>query len=262
MRNFFYRIAAAGLLISLTACGIFDQKDKTLGWSADQLYAEAKEERQAGNFDSAAKYLEKLEARYPFGTYAQQAQMDLAHLYYVQNDKQQALSTIDRFLKAYPNHRNADYMLYLRGLVDFGSRNSLFDMFSSQDFTERDPQAMRDSFDSFKLLVEKYPESSYAEDAILRMKYLINAMTQYELHVANYYLRRGIYLSAINRAQRVIKDYPDSPANQEALQIMVTSYDKMGEKQLRDDTQRILDKNFANKQAGQKKDDSPWWKLW
>lgn len=261
MQTFFLKLLGAAMLVSLTGCGIFEQRDKTLDWSASQLYAEAKEEQQSGNFETAAKHLEKLEARYPFGTYAQQAQMDLAHIYYLQQEKQQALSTIDRFLKAYPNHRNADYMYYLRGLVYFGGSNSIFNFLGSQDMTERDPQAVRDAFDAFKMQVERFPDSKYNEDAILRMRYLLNSMSTYELHVAKYYMRRGAYLSAAKRAQGIISEYPDSHATAQALSILVSAYDALGEKTLRDDTARIYQKNFPEG-APALEDNKSWWKIW
>jgi outer membrane protein assembly factor BamD len=266
MQKILLKLVAAVFVVSLSACGLLpESKDETAGWTASKLYAEAKEELDSGGYDRAINLLEKLESRYPFGTYAQQAQMDIAYAYYRQADTAQALATVDRFVKLYPNHKHVDYMYYLRGLINFGSRTSIFDNLLSQDNTERDPQAVRDSFDSFKLLVDRFPNSTYTPDAILRMKYLVNAMAQYEVHVANYYLRRGAYVSAANRSQAVIKDYPESPATEEALFIMRNAYNALGQTQLRDDTQRIIDKNYPDSKflAGTGKDKkTSWWQLW
>jgi outer membrane protein assembly factor BamD len=258
------KLLAVLLVFSLSACGVFSEKpDETVNWSASKLYAEAHEELSAGGYDKSIQYFEKLESRYPFGTYAQQAQMEIAYAHYRQGDQPQALAAVERFIKLHPNHPNVDYMYYLRGLINFNDKVSLFDFLASEDTTERDPKAARDAFDSFKLLVERFPDSVYAKDAAARLKFLVNAMAQHEVHVANYYYRRGAYLAAANRAQTAVTDYREAPAIEEALYIMVRSYDALGLPQLRDDAQRVLKTNFPNSDipaARSKK--SPWWKIW
>ena len=257
--------AAVALAFALAGCGLLpDKVDETKDWSAAKLYSEARDELSAGNFDKAVQYFEKLEARYPFGTYAQQAQMEVAYAYYRQGDQPQALAAVERFIKLHPNHPNVDYMYYLRGLINFNDRVGLLDFLAKQDARERDPKAAREAFDSFKLLAERFPDSIYAKDALARMKYLVNAMAQYEVHVANYYYRRGAYIAAANRAQSAITEYRDAPAIEEALYIMVRSYDALGLTDLRDDAERVLRKNFPNSaffHGGPKKTD-PWWKIW
>lgn len=266
MHKILLKFFIIGFALSLTACGLLpEQKDETVGWSAAKLYSEAKDELNAGGYDKAIKYFEKLESRYPFGTYAQQAQMDIAYAYYRQNEQAQGLAAVDRFIKLHPNHPNVDYMYYLRGLINFNDRTSIFDTFTDQDNTERDPKAMRDAFDSFKLLAERFPDSKYAPDAIARMKYLVNAMSQYDVHVANYYFRRGAYVSAANRAQAAIKQYPDSPANEEALFILMRSYEALGQTKLKEDTERIIQATYPNSPwytGGPKQKAKPWWKIW
>jgi len=249
---------------SLSACGVFSEApDETAGWSAPKLYAEAHDELSAGGYDKAIKYFEKLESRYPFGTYAQQAQMEIAYAHYRQGDQPQALAAVERFIKLHPNHPNVDYMYYLRGLINFNDKVSLFDFLASEDATERDPKAAREAFDSFKILVERYPESIYAKDAAARLKYLVNAMAQHEVHVADYYYRRGAYLAAANRAQTAVAEYREAPAIEEALHIMVRSYDALGMPQLRDDAQRVLKLNFPNSDvATLRAKKAPWWKIW
>ncbi|MBI3228968.1 MAG: outer membrane protein assembly factor BamD [Burkholderiales bacterium] len=256
---------AALLVLSLSGCGLFPERgDETKNWTAAKLYSEAKDEQSSGSFERAVQLFEKLESRYPFGTYAQQAQMEIAYTHYKQGDQPLALAAAERFIKLHPNHPNVDYMYYLRGLINFNDKKDLLHFVYEQDPTERDSKATREAFDAFKQLVQKFPNSSYTPDAVLRMKYLVNAMAQYEVHVARYYYRRGAYLSAVNRAQTAVKEYNGSPAVEEALWIMAESYDKMGLPDLRDDTLRVFKQNFPNsKLAGNaKQGDKPWWKIW
>ncbi len=255
-------LLAVAVLIG--GCGLLPEKiDETKNWSASKLYAEARDELNTGNYDNAIKYFEKLESRYPFGTYAQQAQMEVAYAHYRQGDQAQALGAAERFIKLHPNHPNVDYMYYLRGLTNFNDKISIFDFVSKQDPTERDSKAAREAFDSFKQLVERFPDSVYASDSRVRMKYLVNAIAQHEVHVAEYYYRRGAYVAAVNRAQFAVKEYPNAPATEEALFLMKRSYDAMGMADLRDDTDRVMKKNFPNSEfyAGPKAN-KPWWKLW
>lgn len=259
------KFAAIALALSLSGCGLFPEKiDETKDWSASKLYSEARDELSTGNYEKAIQYFEKLEARYPFGTYAQQAQMEVAYAHYRQGDQAQALAAVERFIKLHPNHPNVDYMYYLRGLINFNDKVSFLDFLSKQDPSERDPKAARDAFDSFKQLAERFPNSIYAKDAIARMKYLVNAMAQYEVHVANYYYRRGAYLAAANRAQVAVTEYREAPAVEEALYVMVKSYDALDLTDLRDDAERVLRTNFPNSAflTGAPKADKPWWKIW
>ncbi len=220
----------------------------------------------SGGYDKAIKYFEKLESRYPFGTYAQQAQMDIAYAHYRQGEQPEALAAIDRFIKLHPNHPNVDYMYYLRGLVNFNDKVSIFDFLASEDATERDPKAARDAFDAFKQVVVRFPNSTYAPDSLARMKYLVNALAQYDVHVATYYYRRGAYVAAANRAENAIKEYRDAPAVEEALFVMVRSYDALGMTQLRDDAERVMKKNYPNSRfyngGGQVVAKATWWKFW
>ena len=260
----FLKLATVAALLSLSACSVLETPDETKGWSAGKLYSEARDELKSGNYDKSISLFEKLESRYPFGTYAQQAQMEIAYAYYRQGDQALALAAVERFIKLHPNHANVDYMYYLRGLINFNDKTSVFDFISKQDLTERDPKAAHDAFDSFKQVVERFPNSKYASDANVRLKYLINAMAQYEVHVASYYYRRGAYLAAANRAQTVVKEYREAPAVEDALFIMVRSYDALGLNELRDDANRVFLKNFPDSVLlkGPRKKDEPWWKLW
>jgi outer membrane protein assembly factor BamD len=261
-------VAALLAVLSLTflaGCGLLpDQIDETRDWSANKLYAEAKTAMADGAFDKAIKFFEKLEARYPYGRFAQQAQLEVAYAHYKQQEKVLAIAACDRFIRLHPNHPNVDYAYYLKGLVNFNEDLGLLGYVSNQDLTERDPKAAQESFEAFKALVTQFPNSKYAKDSALRMAYLVNTLAAHEVHVARYYMKRGAYVAAVNRAQSSIKTYPDAPANEEALYLMIKAYDALSIADLRDDTERVMRKNFPNskyyKDGLDKKE--PWWKLW
>lgn len=265
IQPFFRLLAALFMAATLAGCGIFDSKtDATAGWSANKLYTEAREAQSEGAWDRAAQYYEKLEARYPYGRFAQQAQLELGYVYWKGGEPGSALAAADRFIKLHPNHPAVDYAYYLKGLINFNEDLGFAGYVSSQDPTERDPKAARESFDAFRELVTRFPDSKYTPDAILRMNYLVNAMASHEVHVAYYYLMRGAYVAAANRAQYAIKVYPESPSVEEALAILVAAYDKLEMTELRDDADRVLRKNYPDsrylKEGVERQ--SAWWKLW
>jgi len=258
-------IASLFLASLLAGCGLFpESKDETIGWSANKLYAEAKEALNEGAYTRAVKYFEKLESRYPYGRYAQQAQIDIAYAYWKDQEPASAIAACDRFIKLHPNHPNVDYVYYLKGLINFNEDLGILGVISNQDMTERDPKGARESFDAFRELVTRFPDSKYTPDAILRMKYLVNALASLEVHVARYYMKRAAYLAAANRAQYAILNYPAAPANEEALFIMVKAYDALGLTDLRDDAERVMRRTFPNSEyyvRGLERKE-PWWKLW
>jgi outer membrane protein assembly factor BamD len=252
-------------LLSLSGCGLLPEvKDETAGWSANKLYTEAKEAASEGSWEKAIKYFEKLESRYPYGRYAQQAQIEVAYAYFKAGEQASAIAACERFVKLHPDHPNVDYVYYLKGLVTFNEDQGMMGHLSMQDQTERDPKGMRESFEAFKTLSARFPDSKYTPDAIQRMKYLVNAMASNEVHVARYYMKRGAYVAAANRSQIAIKNYPDAPAVEEALFIMVKAYDNLGMADLRDDAERVMRKNFPNSAYYARGLDrpEPWWKLW
>ncbi|GAA0522042.1 outer membrane protein assembly factor BamD [Pigmentiphaga daeguensis] len=241
------------------------EPDPTVGWTAERLYKEAKDEMDTGNWTQAAKLLEKLESRYPFGVFAQQAQIDIAYVYWKDGSNAQALAAIDRFERLHPNHPSLDYMLYLKGLINFYQDSAFLASLTRQDPSERDPKGARESFDAFKALVARFPDSKYAPDARLRLNYLVNSIAMNEVHVARLYLERGAYVAAVNRAQTAVRDFQGAPAVEEALYIMVLAYDKMGMTDLRDDASRVLSMNYPDSsfvKSGFQKDSGPWWKIW
>jgi outer membrane protein assembly factor BamD len=256
------------LALLLSGCGwlqsLQGDNDETAGWSAQRLYSEAKTAMNEGSWATAVKYFEKLEARYPFGRFAQQAQLEIAYAYYRDNEPASAVAACDRFIKLHPNHPNVDYAYYLKGVVNFYEDQNILTRFAAQDPTERDPQSARDSFAAFKELATRYPDSKYTPDALARMKYLVNALASHEVHVAQWYMKRGAYVAAANRASYAVKTYPEAPATEDALALMVRAYGQMGLDDLRDDTLRVLKANFPNSPwlKGDVVRSDPWWRLW
>jgi outer membrane protein assembly factor BamD len=263
----FYRSLLVLILASttLSACSLLPEvKDETAGWSAQKLYSEAKDNLNSGNYERAIKLYETLEARYPYGRYAQQAQIEIAYAHYKDNEPASAIAAADRFIKLHPNHPNVDYAYYLKGLANFNEDQGLLAFLSDQDMSERDPKGARDAFDAFKELATRYPDSKYTPDAIARMRYLVNAIASNDVHVAKYYLKRKAFVAAANRAQNVVRTYPEAPAVEEALAIMVQSYGELGLTQPRDDALRVLKASFPKSSyvAGVDLQEKAWWKFW
>jgi outer membrane protein assembly factor BamD len=236
-------LLAVASLALLAACSSLTA-DPASKMTAEQLYAEARNEMAAGNWQRGRELLSRLEARYPFGRYAQQAQIEIAYAYYKEGDSAQSIAAADRFLKLNPNHPFADYVYYLKGLATFTDELGLLGKTLGMDPTTRDPKAMRDAFEVYRELVNRFPGSNYASDATARMNYLVTAMAQSEVNIARFYLERGAYVAAVQRAQGAVRDFAGTPAAEEALSIMMRAYDGLGMEQLRDDTRRVLQSNF------------------
>jgi outer membrane protein assembly factor BamD len=259
-------LLAALLLLTLVACGgLNSSDDETLGWSAQKLYGEAKDAMASKDWPKAIKYLEKLEARYPYGRFAQQAQLEVAYCNWKEGERASAIAAVDRFIKLYPNHANADYAWYLKGLINFNETLGVLWWLTTPDLSDRDPRSSRDAFNAFKEVVTRYPESKYTPDSAARMRYLVNTLAGYEVHVARYYMRRGAYLAAANRAQYAIKTYPTAPAVEEAVFVLVRAYDALGMDALRNDASRVMVANFPNSRylsGTEVRPDVPWWRIW
>jgi outer membrane protein assembly factor BamD len=257
-------LALAGLGL-LTACASTPTPDRTEAWSPNRIYSEAKEEASSGAYDKAIPLFEKLEGRAAGTPLAQQAQLEKAYAHFKANEPAQAAATLDRFIKLHPASPGMDYALYLKGLVNFNDNLGIFGFISRQDLSERDQNAAKESFEAFKELASRFPDSRYTPDARARMTYIVNSLAQYEVHVARYYYSRNAYVAAINRAQVAITDYQNVPATEEALFILMQSYDAMGMQQLRDDTKRVLEKSYPKSEfltKGFRSKDDPWWKVW
>jgi outer membrane protein assembly factor BamD len=255
-------VVAIVLVLCATACDLLpDVKDETAGWSAERLYNEAHTMLNNGNYTRAVKLYDTLEGRFPYGIYAQQAILEGAYANYRMGETATAIASCDRFIRTYPNHPNVDYAYYLKGVVNFREDQGIFGWIVEQDLSERDPKMARESYAAFKDLTTRFPDSKYAPDSRERMRYLTNALSSYEVHVADYYYRRGAYLAAANRATQSLVNFPQTPANEDALIIMSLSYDKLDLPQLRDDAQRVLKNTFPNGKyySGVAR---PWWKFW
>ncbi|MEI6025144.1 MAG: outer membrane protein assembly factor BamD [Betaproteobacteria bacterium] len=252
--------------IWLSSCSLFPGKDESRAENLDKLYAEARDDIASGSFDRAIKSLEKLESRASGTLLGQQALLDLAYAQWRSGERASALSTLERFTKLHPSSPAYDYALYLRGLVNFNDNLGLFGLLAQQQISERDQKASREAFQAFSQLVQQFPDSKYAADARVRMDFIVNSLAAYEVHVARYYFRRGAYLAAVNRAKQAVADFDRAPAAEEALAIMVTSYERLGMKELSQDAQRVLKQNFPSSRFltadGLTVSTKSWWRFW
>jgi outer membrane protein assembly factor BamD len=255
------RLTAIVLATALAACGA-TQAEKDAATPVEKLYADAMDDVEASNYDRAIKSLDRIEGKAAGSILAQQAQLELAYLYWKTSDKVQALAKIDRFIKLHPSSPALDYALYLRGVVNFNDDLGFLGNLSGQNLSERDQAAARESYQSFKQLVEQFPGSKYAADARMRMNYTVNTLAEYEVRVASYYLRRQAYVAAANRAKESVLEFPQTSSTPEALAIMVSAYDKLGLTLLRDDAQRVIDKNFPSSTFAEGGPKKPWWRPW
>jgi outer membrane protein assembly factor BamD len=261
-----HRLALPALLAALLLAGCSSTpKDDYSQQALDKLYAEAKDDLANGSYDRAIKSLERVEGRAAGTLLAQQATLELAYAHYKLGERAEAIAVLDRFAKLNPSSPAFDYGLYLRGVINFNDNLGFLGSIARQSLSERDQQASRDSYQAFRQLVDQFPNSSYAPDARLRMDYIVNALAEYEVHVARYYFRRAAYVAAANRAQQAVQEFQQAPATEEALYIMTASYDKLGLIQLRDDSDRVLRSNFPNSRyiaGGVGKQDKAWWQFW
>ena len=242
------RIYLIVLLLALAGCSFLrnDNENETRNWSVERLYSEAKKALNNGYYSRAAEYYEFLETRFPFGVYGQQALLDLAFVYYKIEKYDESLSACDRFIRLYPQNPHVDYAYYLKGLVNFNRGKGLTDRLLPIDLSQRDPASALQSFQDFSELGKKFPDSEYMDDVRKRMVYLRNILAEHELHVANYYMRRGAFIAAVNRARYVIENYPRTPSVPDALIVMAKSYKVLEMNDLSEDTLRILEMNYPN----------------
>lgn len=240
-------------------------KNERAETQADRLYREARDDIAAGGYDRAIKALERVEGLAAGTLLAQQAQLDLAYTQWRSGERAPALSTIERFIKLNPSSPALDYAMYLRGVINFADSLGFLGSLAGQRLSERDQRAARDSWQSFKQLVDQFPASPYTPDARLRMAFIVNSLAEYEVNVARYYYRRGAYVAAANRAQQAVAEFPSAPATEEALYLMVASYDRLQLAPLRDAAERVLRLNHPDSEflrRGMAAGDRPWWKIW
>lgn len=235
--------------VVLAGCGLWPDKDPDElpeNWPEDKLYFAAKDRLASGSCSSAIEYYEKLQARYPFGPYAAQAQLELGYCQYKSEEGAAALATIDRFLKLNPTHPHSDYAYYLRGLVNFNLDMGITARYLPRDPSQRDPGAALQAFNDFSELIRAYPESRYVSDAQMRMRHLRNILSQHEVNVANFYMRRGAFVAAANRARYVVENFQQTPAMPEALVLLAKAYKVLELDDLAADTLRVLELNYPN----------------
>ena len=243
-RYFLYILLAAFLL---QGCATNDKtKEKTKNWSAERFYSEASTRLAEKDYEGAIEYYELLEARYPYGHHAAQGQLDAAYAYYKYDEPDSAIDALNRFIRLHPDHPQVAYAYYMKGVVNLNRNLGLMDRFVPTDSSQRDPSTYEASYRAFLEVVEKYPHSRYAKDSKQRAIFLHNSLAMHEVHVADYYMDRGAYLAAANRAIFVVKNYQRTPAVKEALKIMAAAYDKMELPQLAEDTRRVLALNEGN----------------
>ena len=233
------------LALTLSACASKpEQPDINSTKTAQTLYQEAKAVLDNGLYNRAIELLTAVESRYPFGPLARQIQLDLIYAHYQSGDIDKALTRIDRFIRLNPNHPELDYAYYMRGLSNLkADENALHNMLGI-DRADRDLASSRQAFDDFKKLVSAFPDSKYAAEAKNRMLSIKDTLARHELLVADYYMRRGAYLAAANRGKYIVEYYRDSALIEQALEVMVQSYDKLGLTKLREDTYQVLKLNF------------------
>lgn len=239
------------------------EEDPTINWSAEELYTNAKGRLDDKFYDQSVELYKNLDLRYPYGPFAEQGKIDIAYAYWKMNNSASALMACDRFIREHPDHENVDYVMYLKALVHFNDDKGLLGFFVSKNLAERDPGAAREAFDILRDLVKRFPDSRYAEDAQLRMAYLVNTLAEHEVSVANYYFRRGAFVASINRAQSVIENYPRAPAAREALEVLALSYERSGLVESKQKIEAIIDVNFPGlRQAKTEDAERSWWEFW
>ena len=275
------RSLALFLVFQLSGCAFGWLKttkkgDNTEGWTVTQFYEAGKQDMEDGDWKSAIAFFIALEARYPYGRYAQQAQLYVAYSHYKEDDQEAAIIAADRFIRLHPNHPSVDYAYYIKGLSGFNDEKGIagyvMKHWINQNMSERDPKSSNESFQSFKELVDRFPDSQYRSDSIKRMNFLFNTVAMGEVYVARYYMSRGAYVAAINRAQYTLNQFPQTPATKHALEIMVDAYNELGMNDLRDDAERVMQRSFSNKEESLDTTDFDsmswnsgkeyWWKFW
>ncbi len=261
LNNRVIRLSFFGLLLTLllSACATQEEKDanraERIRETERQLYETSQKQIRSQQWESAIKTLQLLEENFPFGAYAEQAQLELIHAYYRDYDFDAAIANADRFIRLHPRHRNVDYAYYLKGLSLFTIGGGLFDRFAATDPSKRDIAGARESFAQFSQLLSLFPDSQYAPDAEKRMLYLRNLLARYQIHVANYYFKRGAYVAAIGRGRYVLENFQQTPAVPDALAVLAQGYKLLGMNDLMDSTLATLKKNYPQHPSFKKNGD-------
>jgi outer membrane protein assembly factor BamD len=245
-----FRLSYILLIMTFSGCSslgsIFEEKDPTVGLTASQLYAQGKEFLDAADFNNAIKLFEILEARYPFGKYSTQAMLDISYAYYASNQKDEAIIEINRFIRLYPNHPNVSYAYYLRAISNFDKDANIISRFFGHDPSRYDVTDLKNSFNDFTTVVNRFPDSKYADDSINRLRYIKNQIARNELYIAKYYDKRSANIAAIERVKYMLENYGGTPSSEEGLVILVKNYNDLKLYDLAYDSARVLKKNFPD----------------
>lgn len=235
------------LVLLISSCGRWGKKEDPLETlPVEGLYTEAKTSLERGNVSRAQRYYQRLVARFPYGPYTEQSQIELAYAYYKGNKPEDAISAINRFIRTYPAHQNIAYMYYLRGLVNANRSDGTLLRMARLDPTQREQTSLRQSFNDFNDLVQRYPNSRYAADARARMVHLRNQMARHDLNVAVFYLGRRAWVGAVNRGKYILEQYPQSIYGADALAVMSEAYARLGQDVLAADSRRVLELNYPD----------------
>jgi outer membrane protein assembly factor BamD len=231
--------------------------------SPELLYKKAHQSLRSYDFQSAIKTYEQLTARFPFTEQARQARLDLIYAYYRAGEGESATDAAETFIRENPTHPRVDYAWYVKGLVDFERAPNALEHLFRVDLSQRPPSTARKAFSAFRTVVEQYPKSAYAHDSLQRMIYLRNRLADYEVHVARYYMKRGAFIAAAQRAQGCVENFDGAPAVKDALKIMSEAYDRLNLKTLADKSREVYELNYGNDiRTAEAEMKRPWWKVW
>jgi len=257
-------IALVSATVALAGCAGHSKRkdDKLAKLSPDQIYGQARKDLRAGNYAGAVKQYETLEARYPFSEQAKQGHLDLLYAYYKNHATESAIDQADQFIRENPAHPRVDYAYYIKGLVYFESGATWFERAFKADLTKRPPQEARKAVQAFQTLLQQFPRSPYAADARQRLVYLRNRLADYDLSVARFYMKRGAYVGAANRARDIIESYDGAPAVPYALQITAEAYRRLGLDDLALVVDNVLKENTLPDTPAQAAKKQRWWRLW
>jgi len=244
-------------LLLATGCRSHRADDAKSG--PEQIYAKAQKAIRSGSYAEAVKQLEALQSRFPFSEPARQAQLDLIYVYYKSRQIDPAIDAADTFIRENPTNSRVDYAYYMKGLVYFERQANFLERYFNVDLSRRPPVNARKSFEAFDELIKKYPHSEYAGDSRQRMIFLRNRLADFELHVALYYMRRGAWVGALNRAKYCVENYDGAPAVRQSMQVLVDAYRRLGMNDLAANAERVYDANYP----GNSQDVAPkksWWR--
>ncbi len=253
LKSLFCLIGTLSLVLSLNGCtGSDTSPDSVEDKSPKQLYADAQAKMAEGDYKRAAEILLAHNSRYPYGIYSNQVNLDLMYCYYKDEDNTKGLQTADRFLNTNPTHKDLDYVYYIRGLILMQMDTDLLHSIFAVDRYDRDPEYAEEAFRDFGFIVKQMPESKYVADAKIRMLYLKNRLARYYLSIAQYYYDRRAYVAAANRSKKLLDSFYDTASAEDALEVMIKSYEKLGLSDLEAEARKLMALNFPNNRMATK----------